>query len=45
MAARDGGLFAFAANFNGSNGATPFPVGSSRSTVGIAAMPPRPGPI
>ncbi len=45
MAARDGGLFAFDAKFNGSNGATPFPVGSPRSTIAIAATPPRLGPI
>ena len=37
MAARDGGVFAFDAPFSGSTGATPFPVGSPRSTVGIAA--------
>ncbi len=37
MAARDGGLFAFAARFAGSTGATPFPLGSTRSTVAIAA--------
>ena len=39
MAARDGGLFAFDAKFNGSNGATPFPIGSNRSTIAIAATP------
>ena len=37
MATRDGGLFAFDAPFFGSTGATPFPVGSARSTIGIAA--------
>ena len=42
---RDGGLFAFDAKFNGSNGATPFPIGSNRSTIAIAATPPRLGPI
>ena len=39
MAAHDGGLFAFDAKFNGSNGATPFPAGSNRSTIAIAATP------
>jgi uncharacterized delta-60 repeat protein len=39
MAATDGGLFAFDAKFSGSNGATPFPIGSSRSTIAIAATP------
>ena len=39
MGARDGGVFAFAAEFSGSTGATPFPVGSLRSTIGIAATP------
>jgi uncharacterized delta-60 repeat protein len=37
MAARDGGVFAFDAQFSGSTGATPFPVESARSTIGIAA--------
>ena len=36
MAARDGGVFAFDAQFSGSTGATPFPLGSVRSTIGIA---------
>jgi hypothetical protein len=39
MAARDGGVFSFDAHFAGSTGATPFPVGSVRSTIGIAATP------
>lgn len=39
IGARDGGVFAFAAEFSGSTGATPFPVGSLRSTIGIAATP------
>jgi uncharacterized delta-60 repeat protein len=39
MGARDGGIFAFAATFSGSTGATPFPVGDTRSTIGIAAAP------
>jgi hypothetical protein len=39
MGARDGGVFAFAAQFSGSTGATPFPVGDTRSTIGIAATP------
>ncbi len=39
MGARDGGVFAFSAKFSGSTGATPFPVGSVRSTIGIAATP------
>jgi len=39
MGARDGGLFAFAATFSGSTGATPFPVGDTRSTIGIAPTP------
>jgi hypothetical protein len=37
LAARDGGVFAFSASFFGSTGATPFPAGSTRQTVGIAA--------
>jgi hypothetical protein len=39
LAARDGGVFAFSASFLGSNGATPFPTGSARQAVGIAASP------
>jgi uncharacterized delta-60 repeat protein len=39
MAARDGGVFSFDARFGGSTGGTPVPVGSPRSTVGIAAAP------
>ncbi|MCU1429337.1 MAG: Esterase [Actinomycetia bacterium] len=34
---RDGGIFAFGAPFFGSTGSTPFPPGSPRDTVGIAA--------
>jgi hypothetical protein len=33
----DGGVFAFDAAFHGSTGATSFPPGSPRATVGIAA--------
>jgi len=39
LAASNGGVFSYGAAFSGSTGATPFPIGSVRSTIGIAASP------
>ena len=38
-------MVAFAAKFSGSNGATPFPIGSARSTIAIAATDIREGVV
>ena len=39
MAASNGGVFSFSAHFSGADGNTPFPDGSSRSTIAITATP------